>query len=232
MVISKSSFLYQIGFGGNILISNIINVIYNNIISSIIPKVGTLTQNGYYTQASKIQHVPITIIQSITDRVLFPVLSKCQTDYELLQKARKSLKAILIISFAFISLCTFLSQYIILVLLGKEWIEATFYLKILFLAGFGTCYQYVVRNIFKSLAKTKLILLTEIAKAVLGVILILLSVSNGIEFMLWGFVISTIVSSLLYIYALKHSCNYLYKYQFKDMFYPVLIQIMSFIFAF
>lgn len=226
-VFSSASFRYQIGFGGSIMLSNIINVIYNNIISSIIPKVGTLSQNGYYAQASKIQHVPMTIMQSVTDKVLFPVLSKCKSDGEILDKARKSLKPILVITFLMLFLCTILSRYIVLVLLGKNWLEATGYLEILFLAGFGTCYQYVVRNIFKSLAKTKLILLTEIIKAVLGVSMIFMSVAYGIEFMLWGFVVSTIISSGLYVYVLKRSCRYSYSCQLKDMIFPILILLLT-----
>lgn len=228
-VFSSSSFRYQIGFGGSIMLSNIINVIYSNIISSIIPKVGTLTQNGYYTQASKIQHVPMTIMQSVTDRVLFPVLSKCKSDEEILEKARQSLKLILIVCFFLLFLCAILSKYIVLILLGKNWIDAARYLEILFLAGFATCYQYVVRNIFKSLAKTKLVLLTEIIKAVLGVSMIFMSVSYGIEFMLWGFVVSTIISSGVYIYVLKRSCGYSYRCQMKDMILPVLIQLLTII---
>lgn len=228
-VFSSASFRYQIGFGGSIMLSNIINVIYNNIISSIIPKVGTLNQNGYYAQASKIQHVPMNIMQSVTDKVLFPVLSKCKSDGEILDKSRQSLKPILIISFLFLFLCTIFSKYIVLVLLGKNWIDATGYLEILFLAGFGICYQYVIRNIFKSLAKTKLILLTEIIKAVLGVSMILMSASYGIEFMLWGFVVSTILSSGLYVYVLKRSCGYSYRCQIKDMILPVLIQLLTII---
>ena len=208
-------------------IHNIINVIYNNIISSIIPKVGTLSQNGYYAQASKIQHVPMTIMQSVTDKVLFPVLSKCKSDSEILDKARQSLKPILIISFLVLFLCTLLSKFIVLVLLGRNWIDATGYLEILFLAGFGTCYQYVVRNIFKSLAKTKLILLTEIIKAALGVSMIFMSVAYGIEFMLWGFVVSTIISSGLYVYVLKRSCRYSYSCQLKDMIFPILILLLT-----
>ena len=55
---SKSSFHYLWGFGSKLLFANFINTIYNNISTSLVPKITSMNIAGYYTQASKINSIP------------------------------------------------------------------------------------------------------------------------------------------------------------------------------
>ena len=230
LLFSRKSFLEQFRFGGSLLASNIVHTIYNNIISSIIPKVGTITQNGMYTQATKIQHVPVNIITSVTDKVLFPVLSKCENNDQWLRSVRKSSKMIVSIAFGALLLSIVFSDIIVRIVLGEAWMEVVPYLRILLFAAFGIVYQYVARNILKSKAETASILKAEVVKSVLGLVAIFISVRVGITFMLWTYVAVSLATSLIYALLLKHKCSYSLKSQLADMLVPIMVVVVSLLF--
>lgn len=220
---STDSFKEQFNFGGSILLSNIISTIYTNIISSIIPKISSVYQNGLYTQAAKIQQVPITILTSVTDKVVFPLLTKTPNDDELLNKARSIVRLIIPLSFILISLCVLLSEYIVLILLGEDWVMATPYLQILFISGYGICHHYMARNIMKATGHTSALLKCTIIKSIIGIVIVLYTMQYGIIHILWGFTISSYICSFVYAFYLKKVGGYKYSQQVTDLLPSIII---------
>lgn len=220
---STDSFQEQFKFGGSILLSNIISTIYTNITSSIIPKISSVYQNGLYTQASKIQQVPITILTSVTDKVVFPLLTKMPNDAELLTKARSIVRLTTPIFYIAISLCVLLSKYIVLIILGEDWVMATPYLQILFISGYGICHHYMARNIMKATGNTSAILKCTTIKSIIGTIIVLYTMQYGIIYILWGFTISTYICSIVYAFYLKKVSKYKYCQQVTDLLPSIII---------
>lgn len=226
---STNSFKEQFNFGGGILLSNIISSIYTNITSSIIPKISSVYQNGLYTQAAKIQHVPITIITSVTDKVVFPMLAKTPDDITLLAKARSIIRLVIPISFIAISLCILLSKYIVLILLGDSWEMATPYLQILLISGYGTCHHYMARNIIKSIGNTNAIFKCTLITSLIGAAIVLYTMQYGILNILWGFSISTYIGSMVYAFYLKKVSAYKYTEQIMDLLPSIIIASITII---
>ena len=77
------SFKKQILFGVHLLGANLINTINANIRTSVMGKVFSFQQTGYYTQSNKLYTLPANIITTIVDRVVFPMLSKKDNDEEI-----------------------------------------------------------------------------------------------------------------------------------------------------
>lgn len=223
---SFASFKEQFAYSVNLLGANILNVLYSNVVSLIIPKIGTLQQNGYYLQASKIQHVPMTIVSSVMDKVLFPVLCR-QKRENFLETTRKQILHISCISsFVLISILL-LSKPIIMFLLGNEWLPITIYLQILLLASYGAVYQYIIRSIFKAKGLTKKILKINLFQNVIGVICMLLASYWGINVLLWGLVIVNLFVTAYYSYQVKQSLNYSLYYQLKDNGCMIILFVLS-----
>lgn len=86
---SKESFKFFWNFGVNILGANLFASFVNNISNSLIPKIGTLQQSGYYVQASKISSVPTNILALSIDKSIFPILSRETNIDALLNKGRR-----------------------------------------------------------------------------------------------------------------------------------------------
>lgn len=222
-----SRFKEQFKFGGYILGSNVIHQIYSNIISSIIPKISTVEQNGYYVQASKIQNVPVNIIMFLSDRVVFPVLSKSEDDQDLIKKARKMFLLITFSTFSIFLILILISKFIVILLLGEKWLVSADYLQILLLAGFGLTYQYLCRNLLKSLAYTSAIFKLELIKSILGILIILTSSAWGLYGILIGFVISSVVNSIITSIYVAKITPYKLSMQIYDLRFAIIPIILS-----
>lgn len=223
---SRKSLKKQFGFGGSILFSNLIGTIYGNIVSSIIPKIGTVAQNGYYLQAAKLQGVPQTITTSVVDKVVFPELSK-KIEAEMLPEGRRIIRMV----FPVVSLCFFgcicLAKPIVLITLGKQWVETIGYLKILLFGGFGSVYMYLARSLYKASGKTSIILKTTIIKSLVGLSIIALSTIWGVWGIVYGYVVISVVNSVVSSFYLKKYLDYPIKDQLLDLKYGLLVIIIS-----
>lgn len=223
---SRKSLKKQFGFGGSILFSNLIGTIYGNIVSSIIPKIGTVAQNGYYLQAAKIKGVPQSILTSVVDKVVFPELSK-KTEEEMLPEGRRIIRMIFpVVSLCFLG-CICLAKPMVLIVLGKQWIESIGYLKILLFGGFGSVYMYLARSIYKASGKTSIILKTTIIKSLIGLAIIAVSTIWGVWGIVYGFVVISVVNSIVSSLYLKKYLDYPIKDQLLDLKYGLLIVIIS-----
>lgn len=225
---STVSFKEQFSYSVNLLGANLLNVLYSNIVSLIIPKIGTLQQNGFYLQASRIQHVPMTIASSVMDKVLFPVLSRNQGE-GLLMVARKQIYHISWIASTAILALLLLSNPLITFLLGDKWVTTTVYLQILLLASYGMVYQYIIRSLFKAKGLTKKIFKINLVQNILGISSILAASYWGIDILLWGLVAINLFVTAYYGWQVKQSLRYGYRHQFCDNIFMIVLFVISFI---
>jgi len=225
---SAASFKYQFNFGVNILMSNILNTIFVNISSSIIPKIAGAVQNGYYVQASKLQNIPVSILTSITDKAMFPILAQ-YNDEELFKKnARMIIRYTALIAFPVIFFCSALSKQIVLLLLGNKWIASSVYLEIIFFAGIGICIQYYGKNLFKSFGDTRKVLHLEVIKTTIGLAILFISFNFGLIVLMFGIVIASIVSAFITMSYLRKYMKYPLKQHFSDLKEAFLLSVISY----
>lgn len=229
MLFSIESFKYQFSFGVNILLSNFLNTIYLNLSSALIPKIGSIAQNGFYVQANKIQNVPLSIIAMLSDKAIFPILAKYNEKEILIQNARIIIRYVYLIAFPVIAFCSLLSTPIVLLVLGENWIDSAIYLQILFIAGFGTCIAHLGRNIIKSYGDTVRIFHLGIIKTIIGISILLLSMRFGVIFLMYGIVISSSVLAIITMHFLSRHLDYSLKEQLKDLKEPAFLTISSYL---
>lgn len=213
---SRKSLKRQFGFGGSILFSNLIGTVYGNIVSSIIPKIGTVAQNGYYLQASKIQGVPQSILTGVIDKVVFPELSK-KTEEEMLPEGRRIIRMVYPIVCICFLVCICFSKPIVSVILGKQWLETVDYLKILLFGGFGSIYVYLARGLYKASGRTSIILKTTIIKSIVGLSVLVVSVCWGVWGIVYGFVVISVVNSIISAFYLRKYLSYSFREQLSDL---------------
>jgi teichuronic acid exporter len=79
---SKDSFQELFGFGSKLLISGLMDTIYNNIYFLIIGKYYSAVQLGQYTRAEQFNSIFSSNLTSLVQRVSYPVLCSIQDDDE------------------------------------------------------------------------------------------------------------------------------------------------------
>ena len=223
---SKESFHELFGFGSKLLISGLIDTIYNNIYFLIIGKFYSAAQLGQYTRADQFNSIFSSNLTNVIQRVSYPVLCSIQDDDERLKLTyRRVIKATMLVSFACMLGLVAIAKPLILLLIGTKWLPAVPYLQIICFAGMLQPLHAINLNMLMVKGRSDLFLRLEIVKKAIAVIPICLGVFYGIEFMLWGSVFLSFVAFLLNSYYSERLINYSTWAQIKDIYPSFLVSI-------
>lgn len=225
---SKDSFNDLWSFGSKLLAANLLNTIYSNFTTSVIPKISSVRISGFYYQASRLNTIPNSILQMTIDKAAFPVLTKEHCNEDVLSKARKMNLVINSLTYPLFPFLSLFALDIINIILGKQWCEAANFLSILAWGGWGFLFQVLSRNIFKSVGNTKTILKVDVLKTVIGLVVLGLSTIFGVMFLIWGITLSMYLGAFIYMYELHHKLNYKIINQLKEIAKPLFSSVLTF----
>ncbi|MBN2403129.1 MAG: MOP flippase family protein [Spirochaetes bacterium] len=196
-------------FGSRMLASGLLNQIFNNIYLLVIGKLFSASDLGYFTRASTLQDVPSQTLGSMVSRVTFPVFSTLQDDRERLKRVMK--KALTSLSFINIPVMlglSLVSRPLIIVLFGEKWSESIPYLQLLCFLGLLLPMHLINLNALEALGKSNLFFRLEVIKKILIVINIAITWRWGISAMIYGMIITSVISYYLNSYYSKKLLNY------------------------
>lgn len=224
---SKSSFKEQWNYGSHLLYSQVLSTLYQNIFSIIFPKISTYAFAGLYAQANKIQQVPASIINSVVQGSVFPILAKIEDEQLFIQTNKAFNRKIYIFSFFVLFALSVFSKQFVVLLLGQKWADATPILSILSVGGVGVVVSMLVRNSLKSMGITNDIFKIEIIKSLIGIFFLIVTFLLGSYYILIGMVISNLFSSFISIYYFSKMSKVTVKEQIKDLLVSLLPIIPS-----
>lgn len=206
---SKKSFKNLYAFGLNTSVASILSTAFDNIYQLVLGKYFSIAQTGYYYQAKRLQDVPGSLVNMVSQGVIFSSLAKLQESPRSFVKAYNKIALYFVVFLAFVSLFIFLySKEIIFFLYGRKWEGAVFYMQLLTLASFFYLQENVNRVIFKVFDKTRTILHLEYVKKIIQIISILIGVYFlNLGILLVGFVITNILSYLLNFFYSRRVMN-------------------------
>lgn len=225
---SVNSFKELFGFGSKLMISGIINTVYQNIYYLIIGKFYTPSQLGQYTRAEQFKTIFASNLTSVIQRVSYPVLSSIQNEEErLLAAYRKVIKTTMMVTFACMLGMAAVAKPMILILIGEKWLPAVTYLQIMCFAGMLYPLHAINLNILQVKGRSDLFLKLEIYKKILAIIPITLGIFFGIEYLLLGSVFNSFVAFFLNSYYSSTLINYPSSRQLKDILPAFAISIVT-----
>lgn len=208
---SLASLKTLFSFGGLMLLSSLAETLYMNLQGLIIGKRFSAGDLGYFSQAKKLEEIPVTGLSSIVNDVTFPAFSSLQDDPDrLLAGVRKSTKALTFLNFPMMVLLMIVAQPLICLLYGSKWGPSAPYFQILCISGLIYTVNTLNTNVIKSLGKGKIYFLIQITKRLIGIALILFGMRFGIYGLLWAvasvayisFIINTLVNKKFINYGL------------------------------
>lgn len=199
--ITKSSFSYLFGYGSKLLLSGLLDVIYNNLYQIIIGKKFSPAMVGQFSQANQLASVPTTTLTGIIQRVTFPLFSQLQDDPDRMANAyRKTLKLSALVIFPLIVGLGLIAKPLLTSLLGEQWQKAAQLLTVL-------CWGYMLYpihsinlNLLQVTGRSDLFLKLEVIKKSVGMTVLLLSIPYGVLAMCIGFTCTSYLALLLNTY--------------------------------
>lgn len=204
LVFSKDSFKELFGFGSKLLISGLLNTIFQNIYLIVIGKYFSASQLGFYTQADKFKKLPSNNINVTIQRVSYPVMAQLQDDPVALRAMFiRILKVTMFITLVLMMGLAATADSLILVLLGEKWATTIDYLQLLVFAGMFYPIQSLNINILNVHGRSDLTLKLAVIKKILQIPVIVLGVFYGIEVMIVGMIVNNAISYFLNSYWSK-----------------------------
>ncbi len=203
-------------FGAYNTLSNIVDSIYENILSVFIGKYMNVAQAGYYIQAKKIEEVPSRSITELICGVSFPLLCKNNTNHQwFIDKSILIQKILFSLMTPAMLLLIIYSKEIIYIAFGKGWEAAASYLMILSFAGIWIIIENTNRTFIKSLGRADVMFMLSLIKRGLGILLIVIALLISVEYLLWAYAISTLIGALINAYAISKLVPYPFFRQFR-----------------
>lgn len=223
---SIQSFKELFGFGWKLLVSGLIDTVWREIYQVIIGKYYSATTLGQYTRAQQFSSIFSSNLNSVVQRVSYPVLSSIQDDRERLKSAYKRvIKTIMLLTFVLMLGLAAVAEPMILVLVGEQWLPCVPFLQILCFSMMLYPLHSLNLNMLQVQGRSDLFLRLEIIKKVIAIGPIILGICIDIYWMLIGSVFVGLISYYLNAYYSGPFLKYSIWEQVKDVVPSFLIAL-------
>ena len=124
------------GFGSRLLLSSVLNQIFDNIYLVVIGKLFSATDLGYFARAKSLNDIPSQSLSEMAGRVMFPVFSTIQDDPVRLKVGfKKALIFLGLVNFPMMIGLAVVAHPLVLVLLTDKWAPCVEYFQLLCVGG-------------------------------------------------------------------------------------------------
>lgn len=223
---SWMSFRSLFNFGGLMLLSSVLNTLFENIQGLVIGRVYTATDMGYYSQAKKIDEIPSRSVTQIVTQVSFPVFSKIAGDIESLKKAvKKNVVCINFLIFPLQVLLIVLAEPIIVLLFSDKWIDSVPYFRILCVYSMFVALNALNTNVYKAVGKSNVYFWVQLFKKIIGIVLLVVGLQYGIIGVTWSVSVSGFLWWITSAVVNKRIIKYGFFEQVVDILPSVLVSL-------
>lgn len=208
-----------LSFGWKLLVSSLLDTVYNNLRNLIIGKLYSSADLAYYNQGDKFPKVIVTNINTSIDSVLLPTMSNVQENHVRIKNmTRRSIKISTYIMAPLMVGLAFCAEPIVQLVLTDKWLPCVPYLQIFCITYMFYPIHTANLNAIKAMGRSDLFLKLEIAKKVIGIVLLLATIWFGVMAMTYSLLVSTLVSMIINSQPNRTLLAYSFKEQMIDIF--------------
>lgn len=192
-VFSVGAFKGLFSFGSKLMLSNILTGIYLNLNNLIIGKKYTSSDLAFYNRGFTLSQFPSANIAEVLNRIIYPVLSEVQDNFDELRKAYiKYLHLTHYIVLPLMGLMIVLAKPLIIVLLTEKWINAVPYIQI-FCLNF-MLYPIILQssNPVAAIGHSGVLLKYQLIKRGVSLAILIYTFTISIRAICWGVVVGSL----------------------------------------
>lgn len=217
-------------FSSKMLGANLLNVIYNNSSTIIIGKAYSSKLVGFFQKGQEIPHAFMTAVDGGLSEVLYPTLSKLQNNQARMKSAlRRAIRVSVFVVYPFLFWLAAVAEPLITLLLTDKWLKCCIFLQLqCVICLFWPLGARV--HALNSLGKSSLTFKVSFVGKSIAILLMLLFSPLGIEAIMMGMIVGSIVDCILVTYYTNRELSYSLRELLVDI-APTLLDslIMSFI---
>lgn len=212
------------GYGWKLLVSGLLDTVYNNVRQLIIGKFYSSADLAFFNKGKQFPNLIITNINTSIDSVLLPVISTAQDDLTRVKAmTRKAIKTSSFVIWPLVMGMAACAEPIVRILLTDKWLPCVFYLQIFcFTYGFWPVHTANL-NAIKAVGRSDIFLKLEIQKKIIGVISILVALPFGVQAIAIAYGLTSPINALINSRPNRSLLNYGYREQIIDMLPSMLL---------
>lgn len=214
-------------FGGKLLISSLLNVLYMELRTLIIGRIYTPSTLGYYNRGQQFPKILVSNIDGSIQSVMLPALS-AQQDNQIRVKEmmRRAIVSSSFLVFPMMIGMAVVAESLIKIVLTDKWLPSVPFMQIFCISYSLMPIQTANLQAINAMGRSDIYLKLEVLKKTIGLIILAISLPFGVYAIALGQVINSITSSFINAYPNKQLLNYSFKEQWLDIIPSLFISIL------
>lgn len=223
LVFSFISVKRLFGFGGYLLLSGLLDTIYNRAYTLLIGKFYGFRELGFYSRAEGTKQLPVGILIGVLSSVVFPIFSEAAHEKEKLRRGvQLALRSIMLINLPIMIGLMATAEPVILTLFGSQWLPSVPILQVLCLAGALWPLHVINLNVLKAQGHSRLFFRLEVIKKIIGTVFLIIGAQYGVLGIAWSQVFFGVIAFLINAHYTRLYLDYGFVEQVLD-FLPVAV---------
>jgi O-antigen/teichoic acid export membrane protein len=213
-------------YGWKLLVSSLLDTIYNNIRQLIISKLYTTSDLAQYNRGKQFPNLIVTNINNSIDSVLLPVLAKEQDNKERIKSmTRRAMKTSTYIMAPLMMGLTFVGEPLVSLILTDKWLPCVPFMRIFCITFMFYPIHTANLNAIKAMGRSDLLLKTEFIKKIVGIIALVSTMWFGVMAMAYSLLVTSVLAQIINSWPNKRLLNYSYFEQLKDILPGILLAV-------
>ena len=219
-------------FGWKLLLSSLMDTGYQHLRSFVIGKKFSSEALGYFNRGKQFPELLMNAVNGSIQSVMLPVLSEQQDDLERMkQTMRRSIMASSFLVLPLMAGLAAVARPLVSLLLTDKWLPCVPFLQICCIDF--AFYPIHTANLqaINAMGRSDVFLKLEIVKKSYGIAILCVTVFcfEGVLPIVWGAVVSTVISSFVNAFPNKKLIRYGYWEQLRDILPPIVMSLTMFL---
>lgn len=233
LIFSYSKIKTLFSYGWKLLVSSLLEILYIDMSTLIIGRIYSPSILGFFNRGEQFPKTIVNNLNGSIQSVMLPTLSAHQMNTKRVREmVRRSIKISSFIVFPMILGMFAVSEPLIKIILGEQWLPAVPYLQIF-------CIIYAMMPIhtanlqaINALGRSDIFLKIEIIKKTIDIIILFYTIPKGVIAIALGQVLSGMIGSFINAYPNQQLLGYKYKEQLIDVLPNLVISIIMCVFIY
>jgi O-antigen/teichoic acid export membrane protein len=214
-------------YGWKLLVSGLLDTVYNNVRQLIIGKLYTTSDLAQYNRGKSLPNLVVTNINSSIDSVLLPVMSREQDDRERVKAMTcRAIKTSTYVMAPFMMGLAFVGKTLVGLILTEKWLPCVPFLRIFCITYMFYPIHTANLNAIKAMGRSDLFLKLEIIKKIVGIIALVSTMWFGVMAMAYSLLVTSVLSQVINSWPNRKLLNYGYLEQLKDILPGILLAVV------
>lgn len=207
-----------VSYGWKLLVSALIDALYNNIRQLFIGKLYTETDLAFYNRGQQVPNLIVVNVNTSIDSVLLPVMSQEQDSAERVRAmCRRSMTISTYIMAPLMMGLAFCAEPLVSLVFTDKWLPCVPYLRIFCITYMFYPLHTANLNAIKAMGRSDLFLKLEIAKNLIGFALLLATMHISVMAMAYSMIVNSVASQIINSWPNRTLLNYRYSEQLGDI---------------